>query len=262
MQGKFTIPKLELNAFTLAARLTNWILNELQPSLDIQEVYVFVRNLSVEINNISNDIAEKKLNNLPYRYPRQPDLPKEPVVQSRSFQDVGLNYFGLLSIKAVLEGQKMLRCNNYVSWQISYQQRFLTCSADFSLEVECQKDSLTSDNAPSFKLGKAILYESMKSARSDPAVAKLLSAREIDWRHITPYAPWQGGFYESLIKSVKQSLYKTLAKAMLSLEEMTTVLVEIEGLINTRPLLHVSDLRPIDFIQKGSPNLFPTRGPM
>ncbi|VDO31448.1 unnamed protein product [Heligmosomoides polygyrus] len=59
MQGKFTIPKLELNAFTLAARLTNWILNELQPSLDIQGVYVFVRNLSVEINNISNDIAEK-----------------------------------------------------------------------------------------------------------------------------------------------------------------------------------------------------------
>uniref|UniRef100_A0A7I4Z3G5 RNase H domain-containing protein n=1 Tax=Haemonchus contortus TaxID=6289 RepID=A0A7I4Z3G5_HAECO len=41
LQVKYTIPKLELNAMTLAMRLCNSVLTELRDTLNIREVYVF-----------------------------------------------------------------------------------------------------------------------------------------------------------------------------------------------------------------------------
>ncbi|EYC34095.1 hypothetical protein Y032_0001g239 [Ancylostoma ceylanicum] len=116
--------------------------------------------------------------------------------------------------------------------------------------------TITSDNAPTFTMGEAILKDCVQALRQNPGLSRELSNREIDWRHITPYAPWQGGVYERLIQSVKHSLYKTVGQAVLSFDELSTVLVEIEALLNTRPLLYVdsdsvneSILRPIDFQQ-------------
>ncbi|KHJ80573.1 Tas retrotransposon peptidase A16, partial [Oesophagostomum dentatum] len=117
--------------------------------------------------------------------------------------------------------------------------------------------SITSDNAPTFALGEEILTDFLLSACENAEVAKELSNREITWKKITPFAPWQGGFYERLIKSVKCSLYKTLGKSPPTAEELATTLIEIEALLNTRPLTYLSNdineleiLRPIDFLQK------------
>ena len=54
--------------------------------------------------------------------------------------------------------------------------------------------------------------------------------------HITTL--WWGGFYERLVRSVKMSLKKILAKSMLSYEELETVLLKIESVINGCPLGH------------------------
>ncbi|KIH63232.1 Pao retrotransposon peptidase [Ancylostoma duodenale] len=117
--------------------------------------------------------------------------------------------------------------------------------------------SITSDYAPTFDLGNTILQESIQAAQNDPTVIGEVGSREIDWRHITPYAPWQGGFYERLIKTVKHSLYKTLGSSLVPLEELSTVVCEIEALLNTRPLTYIANdfnqdqiLRPINFQQR------------
>lgn len=70
----------------------------------------------------------------------------------------------------------------------------------------------------------------------------------IDWRYNVPYAPWWGGFYERLIRSVKVALKKTIGARCLNETELTTIVTEIEAVINSRPLTFVYDdqeIRPL-----------------
>lgn len=53
------------------------------------------------------------------------------------------------------------------------------------------------------------------------------------------HAAWWGGFWERLVRSVKNCLKKVLGKASLNFEEMTTILTEVEAVLNSRPLSYV-----------------------
>lgn len=76
----------------------------------------------------------------------------------------------------------------------------------------------------------------------------------IDWHFNPPAAPWWGGFWERMIGVVKSLLRKSLGKASLDYQEMTTVLCECENVINDRPLTYLYDdpneMRPL------TPNTF------
>ena len=52
-------------------------------------------------------------------------------------------------------------------------------------------------------------------------------------------SPWWGGFYERMVKYVKRCLKKVLATSKLKYEELLTVLIKIEGVLNSRPLTYV-----------------------
>ena len=48
-----------------------------------------------------------------------------------------------------------------------------------------------------------------------------------------------GGMYERLLKDVKKTLYKTLGKSNMTFEQLEGVIVDIERLLNNRPLTYV-----------------------
>ena len=62
---------------------------------------------------------------------------------------------------------------------------------------------------------------------------------EVEWKYIPERGPHMGGFYERMVRSLKTPLRKVLNKALLNAEEFSTVLAEIEGQINSRPLTPV-----------------------
>ncbi|XP_064460275.1 uncharacterized protein LOC135370460 [Ornithodoros turicata] len=98
--------------------------------------------------------------------------------------------------------------------------------------------SVYSDNAKTFKTAAKELHE-IRNVLRDPLVQDHSSARGIQWHFIVERAPWWGGFYERLIRSVKTAIRKTLSRRLIDFAEMRTLLTEVEAMINSRPLTFV-----------------------
>ncbi|EYC22493.1 hypothetical protein Y032_0017g3385 [Ancylostoma ceylanicum] len=126
-------------------------------------------------------------------------------------------------------------------------------------------ESITCDNAPTFLLAANILADGSRSQALDNTIHNVMVNHEIQWKHITAYAPWQGGFYERLSKSIKHSLYKAMRNEHHhTLDHLTTVITEVEACLNSRPLTYQSSdhddltqIRPIDFLQRDMTISFP-----
>ena len=83
------------------------------------------------------------------------------------------------------------------------------------------------------------------------------------WIHLTPASPWRGGFYERMIRSIKESLTTlTYHRRPLTEFEIYTSLMQIEAMINSRPLFtHNSDnITPAHFFRGKSLTGLPTIG--
>ena len=68
---------------------------------------------------------------------------------------------------------------------------------------------------------------------------QFLTAQDIRWSYILEKSPWWGSFYERLIRIVKECLKKCVGKAKLTYEEIETVIIEIEMVVNSRPLTYL-----------------------
>lgn len=62
----------------------------------------------------------------------------------------------------------------------------------------------------------------------------------IKWRFLPPRAPWWGGWWERLVRVVKDMLRRILGKQTVTWIELSTLLCECEAVINSRPLTYVA----------------------
>ena len=54
-------------------------------------------------------------------------------------------------------------------------------------------------------------------------------------------SPWFGGYWERLIKLTKIAIKKTLGRAHINLTTLETIVIEVETILNDRPLTYISD---------------------
>ncbi|XP_068726126.1 uncharacterized protein [Montipora capricornis] len=175
---------------------------------------------------------------------RMAPLPEDRIKPAPPFTNVGLDFAGPLYLKD--SGDKAYIClftcavTRAVHLELVYNmtvERFLLALRRL-IARRGMCSVIWSDNARTFEAANKELQQCWRILESDQTQVTL-SERKIQWKFIVERAPWWGGFYERLVKSVKTPLKKIFAKAMLDAEQLTTILVEIEAQLNSRPLTYL-----------------------
>ena len=71
-------------------------------------------------------------------------------------------------------------------------------------------------------------------------VCDFLTQHRIKWHFSASCAPWWGGWWERMVGTVKFLLRKQIRRETLTFLELETLLIEVEAVVNHRPLTYVS----------------------
>ncbi|GFV84442.1 integrase catalytic domain-containing protein [Trichonephila clavipes] len=105
---------------------------------------------------------------------------------------------------------------------------------------KCAK--LFSDNGKNFVGASNEIKKLLEIVRNpDEKLAHNLAAEGIEWKFIPARSPNFGGLWEAAIKSCKYHLERVVNGINLTYEELLTVTVQIEGILNFRPLCPLSN---------------------
>lgn len=110
---------------------------------------------------------------------------------------------------------------------------------------------LLSDCGTNFKGGERELTEAFKEMC--PAFQEDLAKQQIKFSFNPPGSPHFGGVWEREIRSIKSALRVSIGAQTVSEEVLRTVLIEIEGILNSKPLGYVSsDIADVDAVTPNS----------
>ncbi|GBM75600.1 hypothetical protein AVEN_271506-1 [Araneus ventricosus] len=123
----------------------------------------------------------------------------------------------------------------------------------FGRRGKCAK--ILTDNSKTF-IGAdkeiKILYNHVNSP--DQCLSEFLTSESIEWKCIPPKSPNFGAIWEARVKSFKFHLKRVIGGQKLTLEEFITILTEIDGVLNSRPLTPLSP--EFDDFETLSPGIF------
>ena len=180
--------------------------------------------------------------------PKMADLPAERFDTSHAFSTVGLDFFGPLQVKKFRRTEKrfglLFTCLATRAIHLEVVQAMDTDSFVMALRRFIARrgrpNKICSDNGTNIKGGERELREALANLKQQ-RITDELTQRHITWRWNPPAAPHFGGVWERLVGSVKRALSVVLGGHVTTDETLSTVLCEVENMVNSRPITHVTD---------------------
>ena len=170
-----------------------------------------------------------------YSPPPFPPLPKSRVVFEEPFSTTGVDYAGPLFVKTI--EMQSAKSKAYIL--------LFTCTTSRAVHLELTPDLRSSACVRGLKrfiarrgTPQRIISDNAKTFKA-AETRQFLADRGISWQFNVPRAPWMGGFFERMVQSTKRCLKKILKNSSLTYEELETVLIEVENIINNRPLTYI-----------------------
>ena len=170
------------------------------------------------------------------------------LVSLRAFANVGIDFAGPFVTKIT----RRVTAKRYVCLFTCVQTRGVHLEMVYSLDTDGfllafsrmvsrrgKPEKAVSDNGSNLSAGERDLKDLIEVLDQDKIVG-VAAQQGIEWTFNPPYGSHHGGVFESLIKSTKRGLSATLSHAGITDEELLTALVEVEGMLNSRPLLYCS----------------------
>ncbi|XP_053692622.1 uncharacterized protein LOC128741071 [Sabethes cyaneus] len=99
------------------------------------------------------------------------------------------------------------------------------------------------DNATNFKGASRELAElkrQFNSQQMQQSITSSCTEEGIEFKFIPPRSPNFGGLWEAAVRSLKAHLRATIGNAVLTAEQLTTLLAQIESCLNSRPLTQMT----------------------
>ena len=94
-----------------------------------------------------------------------------------------------------------------------------------------------SDNAKTF----SCVSNYLRVMRTNNSICDMLARNKVEWKFSAALAPWWGGFWERMVRTVKQLFRKANGKAVLNFDQLHTALTDVQAVVNARPLVYVAD---------------------
>ena len=186
---------------------------------------------------LRNCILCKIMEGQPYSAPKTADLPEFRLEGGRAFRTLAVDFCGPVYIKNVYQGRDEKMHKAYIS--------LFTCAASRMVHLELCPNLTTDAYIRSQQrligrrgIPKLIVSDNGRTFKGSK-LKGFNAARGIRWQFNLAKAPWWGGMFERMIRSAKRCLVKAIGSARLTYEELLTVLIEVEAVLNSRPLTFI-----------------------
>ncbi|XP_063923055.1 uncharacterized protein LOC135137361 [Zophobas morio] len=171
------------------------------------------------------------------------DLPKARVNPSGfPFESAGVNYAGPIRLKEGKRGGKVRETKAYIA--------VFVCLSTKAVHLELVTDLTTETFLAAFRRFTLELKELQEfTSENENGLKESLASSGVNWEFIPPRTPHFGGLWESAVKSVKKHLYTVTRGLLCTFEEYYTLLTQIESVLNSRPLMPMSeDINDLDVL--------------
>lgn len=187
--------------------------------------------------------------------PKMADLPSSRVNVSRPFLHVGVDFAGPITMRESLR-RKATTSKTYVCVYVCMSTKAVHLELVTALSTPAFMASfrrfisrrgipeqIYSDCGTNFKgaanhLRELGLWYSAKATQD--GILEQATKLEVIWNFNPPHAPHFGGLWEAAVKSTKTHLKKIAGETALTYEEWTTLLIQVEAVLNSRPLCPLS----------------------
>lgn len=184
-------------------------------------------------------------------------LPTIRVTPCRPFIKSGVDFCGPVNIRSGL--RRVASLKHYIAVFVCMVTRAIHLELVRDLSSDAfiaalfrfisrrgQCTHLYSDNGTNFTGSDKILKSWKADLYKENKFQDQLTNLGIEWTFIPPSAPHFGGLWEAGVKSAKKHLIRVSNGALLTYEEMSTLLCRIEAVLNSRPIT-VSSPDPSDY---------------
>jgi hypothetical protein len=202
------------------------------------------------------------------------DLPVDRVTPcSPPFTYVGVDVFGPMMVKRGRSQEKKYGCLfTCLTTRAIHIEKLDSLEASSFINALVRfvsrrgsPEKIRSDHGTNFVGGLREIRESVQQWRESKNVQNHLLKKEIEWEFNPPSASHMGGIWERQIRTLRKVMESLLKGQVLDDERLTTLFCEIESIVNSRPITHVSsdpfDPEPLTpnhlLLLRGGPDLVP-----
>lgn len=227
----------------------------IQSTLYATREYYWIQNGKNQVTGVLHRCVECVRQRPRMMHAKMADLPESRITESSPFRCTGVDFFGPFLIK-----EKKARNKTFIK---TYGCVFV-CMSTKAVHIELAIDMSSqgflaafrrfvsrrglpeyvySDNGTNFVGANRELLEIYKlfdTSEFKKDISNYALSNRIEWHFNPPVSPHFGGLWEAAVKSFKHHLKRIMKEQHLTYEQLYTLLVEIEAILNSRPLCSIS----------------------